>query len=150
MIRLAKEDDLPQIIPLITEFVQESSYNDAPVETEPLMVTCKNFLLNQPDKCVTFVSEHEGKIHGLLVGFWEQLMFSSERRAFEVLWYFPPEYRNKSDAWRMLRLFEGWAIGHGCKSIMVTSLPSSPARLGDLYSREGYKLTEYAYLKSIR
>ena len=75
-------------------------------------------------------------------------IFSEDIVSTELIWYMQPEHRKGRSSMEMLKQYEEWCKGKGCK--FITMIDIDPYNnLESLYTRKGYKVTEKTYVKDV-
>lgn len=93
---------------------------------------------------VMFIDESKkGMIGGVFVPF----IYTGEFQAIELCWWVDESIRHTGVGKELLRAFEDYAIGQGCKYITMISLDD---QVGKVYEKLGYALTERTYMKELR
>lgn len=97
---------------------------------------------------VIFVLEADGKLMGAIGGLKYPDPNSGEWTATEFFWFVDEACRGKGLL--LLKRFEEWARGQGCKKIlMVHLLDLMPEKVKRVYERYGYKAIEVHYAKEV-
>lgn len=87
---------------------------------------------------------------GMLIGTVAPQMMTETTVAQEIMWYVKPEHRKGTGSVRLLLEFEAWAKKHGADGIIMASFAATGERkLGEFYSRRGYKPLETHVLKRL-
>lgn len=146
MIRLATIEDLPKIEPLAKQFYSDSRYlQDFSIEI--FVENWKKIIAG--DIGVIFIIVESDKIVGILGGMKYPDINSGRLVATELFWYVDKEHRGRGG--ELLRLFEGWAKGMGCKKIIMVHMADlMPDKLKTIYKRKGYTEMEVHYVKEVR
>lgn len=142
MIRLATEEDFPELIRMAKEFHQASPYNDLEFSVTKCFELFQAYLRDKTSVMI-LVSDH-----GMLIAHAGQAPFSSDRISSEVAWWVDPEGRNKRESLLLFEAYEIWSKKVGCKLCQVAMLPSV-TDLSKFYERRGYKLLEQSYVKEL-
>lgn len=143
-IREASPDDLPKLVKLASQFYSVSTH----LEDFSLDSFCENWskLITGPG--VIFLSTDGTEITGALGGVAYPDINSGTQQAVEFFWWVDPEYRGHGV--RLYKAFEEWAKARGCSVLRMMALSDSkPEQLFKFYSRKGFKLVEFHYVKNL-
>ena len=148
-LKLLQESDIPQVIKLGKNFLQASPYSDlrfSEEATEAYLRVC----LTNPEERICILSMDGNIAVGALLAHTSLAPFSSDKIATELAWWVEPEYRNSRRGLELKAAYEYWAIKMGAKKIGMALLNTEhgPA-LHRLFSRNGYKEAETAYVKDV-
>lgn len=144
-LKLATQDDLPEIIRLAEAFIAESPYADEGVP-EDIEQTIKN-ILRDPTKGVIIFYMRDGKPAGFIGGILSKMLMSPALVATEVFWYVEPQYRGSRRSLSLKEAFEYWGKKMGAKFIAMSAIPNETVER--YYERTGYRLQEKSYLKAV-
>lgn len=137
-VRLAVESDTRRLVKMGRAMQQESPRFSRLGYSPSKAWNLITHLIANKD-AIVLVSEVDGDIVGMLLGYVSEQFFSSALTASELVVYVKPESRGGSSAARMIRAFEEWAIGRGVKEIQlgVSTEVDAPRTVG-FYGRLGY------------
>lgn len=147
MIRLATLHDIPRLTDMVVRFVSEEMPDPPKPDPEVVQETILLLIKQQDNHGMAVVYEVEGEIWGMILATTVPSAFSKQVHAIELAYYVLPEHR-KSKAWReLLDTYERWAKYIAKADIAAVALLDQ--RVGKLYERRGYKLTEMSYKKEL-
>jgi hypothetical protein len=138
-IRFATLADIPLVYNLVTRFIDKSPYNHLSKDPTKLYKEIQRVLSLPKEEFITLLSEKSILAMGIT-----ELPLSKTRIAQEVVWY--SEGPSK-DFVLMFQAAEFWAKKLGVNGIQFSSLSSSPPSVDRFYEKNGYNLTEKAFLK---
>jgi GNAT superfamily N-acetyltransferase len=141
MIRAGGLEDEDLVVRLISEFLANSSYKNEHIDHNKLRPFLREFLTPSAER-IAILSEDTGVLLAAAV----EKLWSFERVATEIAFWVTPSARTFKTARELITGYEQWAETVGVKTIQLVSLDQS---LDKLYTRRGYRLTEYAYVKDI-
>lgn len=117
MNRLAKTEDIPQMVELGMALHHESTYRDRDFDADTLSENLKNMIDNHHAFAV--VSEIDNRIVGAFLGGIAQDWFGKDMVAFDYTLFVLPEYRQGTIAFRMINSFIKWAENKRVKKIQM-------------------------------
>ena len=118
MIREAVVEDIPYIIELGREMVEEGRYRHIIYSEERTEHFVQGYI-ESPNRLL-LVSEIKGRICGFFFGFIERFNFSYDIFASEELWYMQKNSRGKRDGALMIKKFIEWGKMRGVAELQVT------------------------------
>jgi hypothetical protein len=150
VIRPALSDDVPELVRMGCEFVDNSTYRMV-MFSNPAQIASLMTSLIENDEGLLLVSEtgdveeprHLSGMLGMMV---YEHPLSHERVANEVFWWVNPEDRGRSDSVRLLRQGEQWAKEQ-LASLVYAGAPNQ--KVGSVFERLGYMPLEVQYVKPI-
>lgn len=87
---------------------------------------------------------------GLIAGVTSEIIFSRDKIASELMWWVDEEHRRSKVGMALLQAFELWASRIGCNMVQMVSVETEIAEaLERVYTSNGYKVTEKAFIKEI-
>ncbi len=142
MLKRATIEDFDLVYDMAVKFSEEfSQYKEF---VEPLFLeTIIRDILMSPDELKVALLHGE---MGMLLGEVSQFPYGPHLVAVERAWWVKPENRMTKVGLELLEAFEFWANKVGCKIITMSCLDEG---VGKLYEKQGYKLSERAYMKVI-
>lgn len=138
-LRVAKEEDLPQILEMSLKFAKTTSFS---ADMDPGFI--ENLIKNLIAGNNTIILLHENK--GFIAGLVTPFLFGDAKVATEIAWWVEPKERKNGVGQELLEAFEYWAKEMNCSYVTMVSLDH---KLGKLYTKNGYRIREYAYMKEI-
>lgn len=147
-IREATKNDVIDLTILGRQFIKEANMPHLGWDNSKT----HDFFLSAIDQdhfCV-FVQEEGDEVVGMFVGLATPCFFSHTVQTVEIMWYVDPDHRGSRAAWRMVERFEGWSKEQGAASVSIVNLSILKAdKVGKLYERKGYKMTENTFAKEL-
>lgn len=140
MIRLATEEDFPELIRMAKEFHSASPYNGLEFSVTKCFELFQTYLRDKTSVMILMTD------HGMLIAHAGEAPFSQDRVSSEVAWWVDPEGRGHRDSLLLFEAYEVWSRKVGCRLCQVAMLPSV-TDLSKFYERRGYKLLEQSYVK---
>lgn len=145
IIRDAHQNDIPDIIAGIHDFVSSSSYqcdsvDDLHVENTILA------LLSNGDGCVAVLETDDGQFSGCFIGMAHLHLFSGKRMMGELFIYTTRNARGHGG--KLRRYAEEWAREHECKTFCI-AYPVSESHLEKVYKRWGFTPCETNWRKEL-
>lgn len=148
MIRLATLHDIPKLKEMVVRFVLEEM-PDPPEPDPDIIEDTLLMLIHQQDKnSMALVSDRGGEVTGFILGTTVPSSFSKHLYAVELGYYVLPEYRKSKDWKELIKTYEEWAKKIAGADYASVSLLDE--RVGKLYQRLGYKVTEVTYKKELK
>lgn len=145
MIRQADIADIPAMGELAQEFYSSSAALRGNLDMAAFTTHWTQFI--NAGLGVIFLLEDDG-IKGFLGGIKYLDINTGDLTATECFWYVGKARRGGGIT--LLRGFEEWAKGEGCKRVMMVHLMDSmPDKLKRLYESRGYTAAEVHYMKEI-
>lgn len=144
VIREATFDDIESVVELGRDFIAGSQYAGfVKPDGEAMFHTVRSLVEHH----VVFVLE---VMNGPVVGILGMMVYphavTGEQCAVECFWWVDPTFRGHGLS--MLKRAEQWATDKGAAFIQMVQ-PDSEARLGKVYERLGYRVTEHQYQKRL-
>lgn len=148
MIRLATLRDIPVLVKMVDRFVREEMPDPPEPDPEVIEDTLLLLIQQQNQYGMVVVAEKDGKICGLVCATTTPSAFSRGLHAIELAYYVLPEHR-KSRIWRdLIKTYEDWA--REIAKADYATVAFLDQRVGKLYERLGYRLTEVSYKKELK
>jgi GNAT superfamily N-acetyltransferase len=92
----------------------------------------------------------DGKAIGIMVGYDAEFFFSTDRAAFDLLWFVLPEHRGSTAGMRLLISFAKWAQGRSLKHVHVgVSTNVNIEKTGSILKRAGFSHVGGSYVMEI-
>lgn len=143
MIRIATQEDIPRIIELGSQSLQDGPYAGLIRDVPKQAALCAQEVM---DKGRILLGEEDGEIVGLLGFIVANHHFSGQRYATELMWYVQPNHRKGGIALKLLWECEKQAREMGAEDMVFTA-PNED--VSSLYRRFGYDKMEVTYRKSL-
>jgi len=146
-LKVATREDEPFVTQMALKFYSESPYRGIPINNKKVQDVIEHLMGNDLCLVLLLVSD-QGKPVGMIAGHVNEMIFSTDRMASEVVWWVDKEYRGSKHSLSLLDGFEYWAYKSGCKFVQMSSLGGPKSGVLDrLYSKRKYINTEQAYVK---
>lgn len=149
MIRAAELPDIPAMLEMVQAFHAMNGYGAVfgQIDEDDVTVVLTN-AINGNETCA-FVIDADKKLEGLIVAVAIPVYFNSKvKMVAELIWWVNPEYRNKKHSISLLRRMEDWAASIGANLVSMICLENvEPEKVGNIYERMGYSLSEHSYIK---
>jgi len=144
VIREATEDDIPRLVEMGERFWTETVYHDR-IPVNPTQMAATTAWLLAPDSNGTvFVSDHGGRLVGMIGVLYFTNPITGEPTVIELFWWVEPEHRGHG--LRLLKRAEAWGRETGAHKLqMIAPTPE----IAQLYERLGFDYLETAYQKAI-
>lgn len=144
-IRRADFADLPALLSAVERMVSESTFAKTQKFNRSQSEETLWFLI-QNERAVCLILEDGKTFAGAYIGKAAENAVSGDRWLGEIFLWTEPKYRGHGG--KLKAAAEAAAKELGCTSA-VLSHPASAPRVGKLYQRWGYELTELVYRKAI-
>lgn len=144
-IRLARKDDVFDILVLAKEFSKEApaSHKWSKDKTEQFLdVAIDNEL------STVIILEVDGEIVGAIVGLLNEMYMSQTKVATELAWFVSKDYRGSKGSLMLVKEFEVWAKSRGADYLCMGDIHGITT-LEKLYTRLGFKKCETTYMKEV-
>ena len=139
IIRKASEEDLPALIGLAGEYLQElAKIKDSQFDLD-VFTRSVRWAMHSPDEAILLLIK-EGELVG---GIWASSgyleVYSSTKSATDRLLFIKQNRRGLGGFQRLIKAYENWAKEQLCTKIYLTSVSGiKPEKTQRLYSRSGY------------
>ena len=146
--RLANDLDIEDLLDMLRLFHARSPYCNIPWQSD----TASEYLFNLMDNGLLVIAEDEHGYPVGCVGFeYGSIPFNVNYYVYvEKFFYVREADRNKKVGAEMLAWAENWIEEAQCASaIVMATLSTSPAYVGQYYAQRGYKLVEAGYMKEV-
>lgn len=149
MVRLANELDIIRLMQLGVEYSKEAKYHDSlPYDPEFAAVNAMQ-TLDSPDACL-IIAEHDGDIIGFIWGAASCLPWSPIPIAMDIILYIKPEHRGGMYGVRLIKAYEEWSRGIGCKQVSLSVASGiTEEKTCKLYSKLGYQKVGQQHRKEL-
>jgi len=141
--RRTHTDDLPQILDLIHEFHTES--------LDEYGLSCNDSVAKvvMPELVETsMVMVHEGRIVGVIAGFFTTHILAEEKLFQEVVWFVSKNHR--TGGVKLLKDMEAWCRNEGAKHMIMVNMSGERDKVFEkFYESQGYKLLEVQYIREL-
>lgn len=149
MIRPATEQDLPRLLEMCMHFYPMTTYwtrSKIPMDVEYVSVLINALTENG----IMNVAEFGGKVVGMIGMIITPFLFNPKySSAGEIIWWVEPDMWNSGFGRELLKSVEPIAREKGIHTLQMIDLVNSPVQAGDLYTAEGFTLTERIWTKVI-
>lgn len=145
IVRNAELRDYSSIIRFANHFHDISDYKDVPFSAKSAL----RWFDRMREEGLLLVTEQDGILTGVSGGLFSPFLANdSYKVGCELLWWVEPEYRGSEAGRLMFDELEKQARDKGAhRWTMIALEASSPDRIGKIYKRKGYSISEYAYSK---
>lgn len=143
-LRLANENDFPEILRMAKRFHEISPYRGLPFSED----SCKNvfdFYLRGDKTDIVIILAGDNP-YGMLIACANQLPFSEDKVAMELAWWVDEDKRGSKDSLLMKKAYEAWARKIGA-SITQMAMLDEVTNLDKFYRKQGYVPAERSYIK---
>ncbi len=139
MILEIQEKHIDECLALGRDMYQESCSKSVRFSRTKLHSLCF-FLCNKLVPNFTcYVYEKDNKVVGFIVGQIQELLWSEDKIANEVVFYVSPEHRGSRAAFELISAYEDWAKKQGVKEIYLgSSTKVKTQQVERLYNKLGY------------
>lgn len=143
MIRPARVADLPAMVDLALGFHDKSVYSIYKTDPKRMRMSLLEVISNRTGFAV--VAEHGGKITGMLAGAKQELWFTRQLYASDIIFV----SRQPGDGARMVRKFESWAFSDARVKEVTLAISSGihPEGTSKLYEALGFEYLGPMYMK---
>lgn len=148
-IRLAKTEDIPDLIKLSKSFHKSSPYRTMGFDATKTKTFFENAIATMGMQSVTLVALKDEKIVGFLAATASEPVFSASKISMEMAWWVEPEHRGSRSAYLLFKAYEDWALRVGCSYVQMAYLPDTETDLDEFYRKQGYQRVESSYLKRL-
>jgi GNAT superfamily N-acetyltransferase len=139
-LKVATPEDWGDVKDMVTKFIESTAYAHLSDEWV-LNNLITNYLENPGSSHVCIIEPGKGFLAGMATPF----PFGDYSLATELAWWVNPEERGSGLGLKLLEAFEYWAEEKaGCSLVSMSSLDD---KVGEMYTKQGYKLYERAYMK---
>ena len=148
VIRLAAQEDLPELFRMGREFLSCTAFAHVPFDEATFANLCLG-LINGGG--VILVAENGASLCGMIamVAF-PHYFNASVKAAQEFFWWVDPESRGNGVAIRLLGAAEDWAREQGCATVHMLALDAlNGDEVSALYARRGYSPLERTFVRSL-
>lgn len=150
MIRLATPNDITYVRDMCIKFLKFSPYGNLPYDIHKIEDSFYSLIEDKNISIVLLSTDTYDIPKGMLAIKLGGLPFSGATVAHEVVWWMEEEDRKTRQAIEMFKAAEYWAQKVGAAYMQFSSLSVSDEGVDRFYTRQGYTMTEKAFLKEIR
>lgn len=133
-----------RIYNLVIQALQDGVYAEEEYN-EDFIYNMINLYMTHPHY-TAYILEDNGEDVGIIMGFYSPSFTVKGSIATEHLWWVREDYRNKTSAAKLFKLFEDWAVSKGATHIAVSCYDNDVSKI---YTKRGYKLMEKTYVRKI-
>ena len=119
MIRKATPEDIPQIIDMIINFLDEGKEFKGHGFDLAVAVNITRVRISSPGN-ILFVCEKEGILVGMISGYLTPYLLSRKLVVVEDMWYMEPDYRRGWDGMRLVKSFLDWSEENNAKAVSMS------------------------------
>lgn len=146
--RVAHWQELPQIVALIRRHFESTGYPNEFSMDDEVTASYLHQLLLEPAQNL-YVAVDGTRVIGTLGIQIFRPFFSRDLSAHETFLFVEEASRGLGAAGKMILLAEAWAAESGAKAIIIGNHPLSPARVRDIYLRNGYREAQTDFIKRL-
>lgn len=149
-IRLATHDDIPALVSMARAFINYGPHGTLIDITDEQLAVQARVLLDIPTVSV-FVAEMHGDIVAMLIGALTSPWFAPHvTMATELAWWVQPEARGTRIAFKLVKMYEGWAHANGAQLVSMSSMEMDTGpNVGNMLQRLGYAKAETTHIKEV-
>lgn len=130
-LKLAKEEDVPDLLKLSRDLYEESIYSRNTAFAEDQVEATLDMSTSEHDKICTVMLKKEEETIGFITMAASNYHFSNEKMAIELGFWIKPDHRSFSNLRKLVSSYFYWAKKIGCKTAML-------GKLKDKHSPEYY------------
>lgn len=145
MLKLATEEDFPEILRMARAFHEVSPYKDLPFDEDSCSHIFNMYLRGDKSEIIIILAKDE-YTYGMIIGVANTLPFTSAKVSTEMAWWVDYDYRGSKDSLLLKKAYEDWAVRVGAKLTQMAML-DEVANLDKFYRRQGYRPAERSYIK---
>ena len=146
-IRDLEKSDVAQVVKLIKQVVEESSFSQVLFDYDHCAVNVEQWI-NHDVYSVQGAFDSNKDIFAVYAGYIAQYYFSKDLVAHDCLMYVKPERRGGYTIVRLVKNFESWAKSMGAKEIRPSTSTGIKSEMSKkLYEVLGYKSTGHNFMK---
>lgn len=147
-LKLATEEDWPEVLRMARAFHSVSPYNHIPF-SETKVRSIFDLYQTDPTKLIIIVGLLDMKVVGVIVGMLTDIYFSDTKTAGEIIWWVDEEARKTRIGKKLFDAFEYWGWKIGAK--FFTSCNTSGAHdISRYLNKNGYHMAEQTFIKEIK
>jgi GNAT superfamily N-acetyltransferase len=149
-LKLAQREDFGAIKEMSLNFKAASPLADWAVDEGKLDETINSFLnSNQRDMIIILLVDEKRPV-GLLAALSQEVLFSREKHAIELIWWVEPKYRRNPKSTMLVRAFLEWSRRVGCRRAEISHAEDMYGpRVEKFYKSLGFKKTSHHYVKEV-
>lgn len=147
--RLATKEDITLVRNMCLKFLEFSPYKKLSYDISKIDNSFYSLIEDKNDSVVILSLDTLGIPNGMLAMKVGGLPFNEDRIASEIVWWMEPEDRKTRQALELFKAAEYWARKVGATYVQFSSLSSSEETVDKFYLRQGYEMTEKAFLKEL-
>ena len=147
MIRKATTEDIPQIIDMIMDFMEEGKeFKDHGFDMDVVVNLVYSRVNNKGQTVI--VCEKDGKLKGMISGYITPFLLSRKLVAVEDMWYMEQDYRNGWDGIRLVKSLLDWSEENNAKAVsMSVTIGTDNDKAIKILHRLGFRDTGLCLLK---
>lgn len=143
VIRKAVADDILECLMLFKQFHKEAKlpYSWDANKTQKVFLETLSV-----DNFEIFVAEKDKELIGFISCMYMEPLFSSDKVSTDIAWFVHKDHRNSTTGFRLMKVYEEWALSKGIKYIGMAYL-ERVTDLSKVYEKKGYVKAETHYMK---
>lgn len=147
MLRLATEQDWPEVLRMAHSFYKASPYNVLDFSEVSCRSLFDRYLQGDKTDLIIILAAAESP-YGMILGHASPTPFSTLKVASELAWWVDESYRSTRDSLLLFKAYEDWAVRIGATICQMAMLDES-TNLEKFYLKNGYKPAERSYIKEL-
>lgn len=123
-LKIADENDIPVIIPLLRELYENSAYKEIDKFEEKDIAESLKFTTSQhlSQGCSLLLYVDMKPVGVLICSYMKHFFNQNHKTAVELAYWIQPEYKTYSTSRLLLKAYKEWAKRVGCKSYLLGKL----------------------------
>lgn len=145
MLKVATKEDLTTVVDFAKKFHSNNIYKDIEFNRDKVTLFI-NHLIDDPKSLVLLLEENNTTV-GALLATTEEIVFSIDTMALEVMLWVEEDYRGKN-SWELVEAYQYWANRLGCTICFLSTLEGPLVDILDSkYKKLGFLPAERTYMK---
>jgi hypothetical protein len=143
-LRLATEQDWPEVLRMARSFYEASPYNVLDFSEVSCRSLFDKYLSGNKSDLIIILSDAPG----MIIGHSSATPFSTKRVASELAWWIDEGSRGTRDALLLFKAYEDWSVRIGATICQMAMLDES-TNLEKFYLKNGYRPAERSFIKEL-
>jgi GNAT superfamily N-acetyltransferase len=150
-LKIADYSDFKPIFDMAGRFQQASPYTELTYDEGKVVELIDSFLTGDRTQKIIILGLKDQEPVGMIAGVVNEMLFSHDLIASELMWWVEPEHRGSRLSIQLLDAYEEWARRVGAKVVQLSSVNTDHAdKLDRLYRHRDYNLVERGYIKGLQ
>jgi hypothetical protein len=151
-LKIAEHEDIPDIFRMCLSFKEASPYSFLPTSESRIRQTIYDLIEGDRTRRIVILAQQDGRNVGMVAGVANEFLFSDALVSGELVWWVDEAYRKGMSHGRDLhQAFEFWSQKIGAHVVTMALLAGdNAAKVAKLYERQGYRLGEQSFMKTLR